>query len=261
MMEEKGGDKICVDPRMKDKLYARLPVFRRRVERARSVIRQGLLRCSSPYVAFSGGKDSEVVLHLILQERPDVPVVWLHQGAEYPDTEEIIKRLEKEWNLNLHIEYVRPGLLELLEEYGAYGLPVKNKYKNGDIARRLIFEPITRLVETRKFDCVFMGLRWQESIGRRFVQHLRDVKYDGLLHINPIVDWKKEDVWAYITTNNLPYNDVYNKTRFHHRDDIRVAPWAGGTTKELGRFVELKYYYPDLFNEFAERFPGVRKYV
>lgn len=257
----KGGEYSCSDLKTKDELHARLPAFKRRVDRAKEIIREGLAHSARPYVAFSGGKDSEVVLHLVIQQKPDVDVIWLHQGAEFPDTEDIIIRLQKEWNLNLHIEYVKPGLLELLEEYGAYGLPARAKYRNGDIAQRLIFEPIDRLVEEKGFDGVFMGLRWQESMGRAHVRYLRNVKKDGLLHVNPILDWKKEDVWAYITSNKLPYNDIYNKTKFHHRDDIRVAPWAGGTTKELGRFVELRYYYPELFNEFAWRFPNVKRYV
>lgn len=251
----------CADPKKKDKLYARLPVFARRVNRAKEIIREGLQASSRPYVAFSGGKDSEVVLHLVIQEKPDIPVVWFHQGAEFPDTEDIVKRLAKEWNLNLHIEHVKPDLLDLLEEYGAYGTQVRSEYKNGDIARRLIYEPAARLAKENEFDGVFMGLRREESRGRSYVKPCRLVKYDGLWHINPLYGWKKEDVWAYLTVNELPYNAVYDKTKFRSRDDIRVSPWAGGKFKTYGRFVELKYYYPDLFNEFAGRFPGVRKYV
>ncbi|GAI74161.1 unnamed protein product, partial [marine sediment metagenome] len=37
-------------------------------------------------VAFSGGKDSEVVLYLCLQVAPDVPVVFNNTGVEYPET-------------------------------------------------------------------------------------------------------------------------------------------------------------------------------
>lgn len=256
-----GGDYSCADQKMKDRLYAKMPVFVRRVLRAKTIIHEGLQASSRPYVAFSGGKDSEVVLHLIIQERPDIPVVWFHQGAEYPDTEKIIGQLAGEWNLNLHIEYVSPGLLELLEEYGAYGTVAQTKYRNGDIARRLICEPTQRLVEQHGYDGVFMGLRREESRGRGFVMPSRLVKSDGLLHINPIYDWKKEDVWAYLTANDLPYNTVYDKTKFRERDDIRVSAWAGGNFKTFGRFVELKYYYPEFFNEFANRFPRVQQYA
>jgi 3'-phosphoadenosine 5'-phosphosulfate sulfotransferase (PAPS reductase)/FAD synthetase len=156
---------------------------------------------------------------------------------------------------------VRPGLLDLLEEYGAYGLPARTKYKNGDIARRLIYEPAQKLALARGFDGIFMGLRREESRGRSFIKPCRLIKYDGLWHVNPVFDWTKDDIWAYISGNNLPYNAIYDQTKFHCRDDIRVAPWAGGTNKELGRFVELKYYHPELFDEFVRRFPHVRQYT
>jgi phosphoadenosine phosphosulfate reductase len=257
----KGGDDLCADLKMKDKLHARLPAFKRRVARAQEIIREGLSICRKPYVAFSGGKDSEVVLHLVIQQKPDVNVIWLHQGAEFPDTEEIVHRLAREWNLNLHIEYVRPGLLELLEEYGAYGLPARTPYRQGDITRRLIREPSLKVAKEFGFDGIFMGLRREESRQRRFVKPSRLVKYDGLWHINPIFDWTGADVWAYINSLELPYNAVYDKTRFQTREELRVTPWAGGTAKTVGRFQFLRYYYPELWNEFARRFPNVRAYV
>ncbi len=38
------------------------------------------------YVAFSGGKDSLVTLHLALQADPDVPVAFFDSGLEFPET-------------------------------------------------------------------------------------------------------------------------------------------------------------------------------
>lgn len=259
------GYETCADLKTKDKLHARLPAFQRRVARAKEIIAEGLKICRNPYVAFSGGKDSEVVLHLVIQQKPDVMVIWLHQGTEFPDTEQIVAKLAAEWNLNLHIEYVKPGLLELLEEYGAYGLPEKTKYRNGDIARRLIREPSLRLAKEFNLDGVFMGLRKQESRSRRIFlgtcSEIHLTKYDGLWHINPIADWQAEDVWAYINSLGLPYNTLYDKTKFQSRDWIRTTPWAGGTGKEEGRFQFLRYYYPDIFNLFKNKFPNVSTFV
>jgi phosphoadenosine phosphosulfate reductase len=262
----KGGDDLCAsDLKTKDRLRARLPAFNRRVARAAEIVRRGLALCARPYVAFSGGKDSEVVLHLVVQQKPDVDVVWLHQGAEFPDTEELVYRLAREWNLNLHVVHVKPGLLELLEEYGAYGLPVRTPYRQGDVTRRLIREPSLRVAKEFGFDGVFMGLRKEESRTRKITLavngELHLAKYDGLWHVNPLADWSGEDVWAYINGLGLPYNAVYDKTRFQPREWIRTTPWAGGTGKEEGRFQFLKYYYPELFDEFARRFPNVRSYV
>lgn len=258
----KGGDQGCADLKTTDKLRARLPAHQRLVARAHDIIREGLALCRRPYVAFSGGKDSEVVLHLVLQHRTDVDVVWLHSGAEFPDTEDLVERLRVEWRLNLTVVRVQPGLLDLLEEYGAYGLPARTPFKKGDLVRRLIYEPSRRLCEERGFDAVFMGLRKEESRRRLYslTKHgpLHLTRYDGLLHINPLADWQGEDVWAYINGLDLPYNAVYDKTLFQPREWVRTAPWAGGIDRERGRFQFMRYYYPDLFNEFARRFPNVR---
>lgn len=265
----KGGDPSCADLVTKDKLqdllHARLPAFQRRVAEAREIITEGLKCCQKPYIAFSGGKDSEVVVHLAIQQKPDINVIWLHQGQEFPDTEEIVYELHRKWALDLHIEYVKPDLLDLIEEYGDYGVEGRTPYKKGDVARRLIKEPAQRLIKQFGFDGVFMGLRKDEAWGRKFFLgrhgpvHL--AQYDGILHINPLMNWSAKDVWAYINSNNLPYNGVYDKTLFQARDKIRTAPWAGGTMKEAGRFQFLKYYYPALFQEFAKRFPLVTTYA
>jgi len=41
------------------------------------------------YVAFSGGKDSTVLLHLTRQLYPDVPAVFCDTGLEFPEIKEL----------------------------------------------------------------------------------------------------------------------------------------------------------------------------
>lgn len=260
----KGGS-LCEDLKTKDRLYAKLPAFRRKTDRAREIIREAIRLCKRPYIAFSGGKDSEVVLHLAVQQKPDIDVCFIHQGAEFPDTIEIIDRLKTEWVLNLHVLYPEKGLLELLEEYGAYGTQAKTEYHNGDIARRLIREPSQAAIQKFGFDGVLMGFRYEESKGRRYFmgKHglIHKTKYDGIYHVNPIAHFNTQDVWSYITINDLPYNGVYDKTLFQTRDEIRVGPWAGGHYATSGRFLHLKYYYPDLYQQFCDKFPFVNTFV
>lgn len=40
---------------------------------------------SGVYISYSGGKDSTVLMHLIKQDYPDVPVVFCDTGLEYPE--------------------------------------------------------------------------------------------------------------------------------------------------------------------------------
>jgi 3'-phosphoadenosine 5'-phosphosulfate sulfotransferase (PAPS reductase)/FAD synthetase len=46
------------------------------------------------YIAFSGGKDSTVFLHLVRSLYPDLPAVYVDTGLEYPAIREFAKSVE-----------------------------------------------------------------------------------------------------------------------------------------------------------------------
>lgn len=54
------------------------------------------------YVAFSGGKDSLIVLDLARRVEPDVPVVFFDSGLDYPETYDYLTELAHTWRLDLH---------------------------------------------------------------------------------------------------------------------------------------------------------------
>lgn len=66
------------------------------------------------YVAFSGGKDSTVVLDLARQVDPEVPVVFFDSSLEFPETYEYVQQLAQEWCLNLRVIPAQHNLLEEL---------------------------------------------------------------------------------------------------------------------------------------------------
>ena len=46
------------------------------------------------YVSFSGGKDSTVLLHLVREEYPDIPAVFVDTGLEYPEIRQFVKTFD-----------------------------------------------------------------------------------------------------------------------------------------------------------------------
>src|SRR6059036_3389320 len=73
----------------------------------------------------------------------------------------------------------------------------------------------------------------------------RDPKYRHLIKINPLANWRKEQVWDYIQTHNVPVNPLHAQgypsigcwpcTRpiFAGEDD-RAGRWAGTAKRECG---------------------------
>lgn len=65
------------------------------------------------YIAFSGGKDSTVLLHIVRSMFPDVPAVFANTGLEYPEI--VLFAISKE-----NVVVVRPkkAFPQVLKEYG-----------------------------------------------------------------------------------------------------------------------------------------------
>ena len=92
------------------------------------------------YVAFSGGKDSTVLLDLVRSIYPNVPAVFVDTGLEYPEIKEFVKTFD-------NIMVLRPEMnfTQVIKEYG---YPVVSK----KVAKmvRVINNPTDKNKKSRK---------------------------------------------------------------------------------------------------------------
>ena len=65
------------------------------------------------YVSFSGGKDSTVLLHMVREEYPDIPAVFVDTGLDYPEIRQFVKTFD-------NVTWVKPKLTfkQVIEKYG-----------------------------------------------------------------------------------------------------------------------------------------------
>ena len=80
------------------------------------------------YVAFSGGKDSTVLLDLVRSIYPEVPAVFVDTGLEYPEIKEFVRSVD-------NVTWLKPKM-SYRQVIDKYGYPVVSK-KNARFIRDL----------------------------------------------------------------------------------------------------------------------------
>lgn len=254
-----------LDERELYRLHSKFPAHQKRVQKSQEIIREALTQMERPYAAVSFGKDSLVLMHMVIQERPDIPIVWSDRGleAELPETYALIETLKEKYHINLVV--LKPEI-SMFEIYRRYGLP-----EIDDHVSRLTVKEINLVWTFAKYtketgsDGYFQGLRADESHGRTMMARKYGVlftrKRDNFLTCNPLFWWTARDVWAYIVENKIPYHPEYDNTKFRSREEIRLSNWSGLFMSRKGRMVELKSLHPDLYQRLVNEFPEVRSLV
>lgn len=215
------------------------------------------------YVAWSGGKDSTVAVHLARRVDPNVPVVWFDSGLEYPETRAYIDRLADTWGLNFTRVETRVDALTMLRRSGGW--------HHGDVPSVgddfhdvLVAEPARR-AHARFGPGEVTGLRAGESVGRRILLAQGRGQYerkDGTVVAAPVWRWRDSDVNAYLAAHQVDPNPVYAKLaqlgapRYAQRVGL-VVDYNGA---EVGRFTWLKNGWPDLWGELTDALPRLTEW-
>ncbi len=243
------------------------------------------------YLAFSGGKDSLVTLHLALRAESNLPVVFFDSGLEYPETYTYIEQLQQLWNLQLHVLHPRRSALQILTTSGTWD-HTSTPTPTPDLHTVLITEPAAA-AHTIHGPGELWGVRAQESRGRgalyatalraEIAGHCADCcppastptreqrrRHGGVVRRNaattaygPLWDWATTDVWAYIARHQLPTNPVYDKLRRLGAPEhaLRVSHMVDGNLLEYGRITWLRRGWPELFDDLAAALPRLREFV
>ena len=148
------------------------------------------------YVAFSGGKDSIVLLDLF---RKAGVKHTSHFNLTTVDPPELLKFVLDNYR---DVERVPPRI-------NMFDLIRKNRFPPTRLIRYCCSEFKERGGKGR---FVATGIRWAES-SRRSKRRMTEPCYKNknTRYLHPIIDWSDADIWEYIKTNDMPYCSLYDE--------------------------------------------------
>jgi phosphoadenosine phosphosulfate reductase len=196
------------------------------------------------YLAFSGGKDSCVILDLAKRAGVKFDAHYNLTTVDPPELVHFIRREHPE----VEVHKPEKTMWQLMREY--HMPPLRNvRYCCAELKEK---GGSGRLVVT--------GIRWAESSRRskrRMTEHCMKDKSKTYLH--PVIDWHNKDIWDYIHGNNLPYCSLYDEG--FTRIGCIMCPMAGPLTRKLHaeRWPKYAEHYRRVFKEIvASGHPLVR---
>lgn len=248
--------------------HSRTLVHARRVEAARRIAADFHAANPNGYLAWSAGKDSTALVHLVRVDRGlDVPAMSIKDDLDFPGEEEYLARWAGEWGVRLEI--VRPAfsLQGFLRDRGSELDPSEDMHGRAAALSREGFYPlIDEYVARTGQRAVYLGLRAEESRGRARNLWTHGTCYerrDGIRVCQPLVRWRGVDVFSYLLARGIEPLAIYRCAAFHGGDPSRVRKswWVPGAHTSRGGMVWLKRYWPSLYRQLEELLPSAARFA
>ncbi len=190
-------------------------------------------------VGTSFGASGLVLMDLTLQIHPDVDVFYIDTGYFFPETLQLMKRLEDHYQRNFRRVSTQTTIAEQEKRFGP------KLYENDpDLCCHVRkVQPMTSaLVDSTAW---VTAVRRDQAPSRRNTPLVQWSERHNVVKIAPLAAWTESDIWDYIEEHNLPYNELHDQnypsigcwpcTRaVQPGEDIRAGRWAGANKIECG---------------------------
>lgn len=198
----------CIDL-MKPEVRALVHIpLQQKIEKSKEIIGEAVSRFKNPVMGFSGGTDSLVTLHLALQVKSDLPVMFVDTIREFPENYQFIQAIREKWGIQTFVAVRRDK--DRCDEYSA-----KLGYKTPEFMLEYCNDhkivPMLDGLRRFGFDAMIAGVRGVEHEERAQESFFSPRSNPDHFRVHPILFWKREDIMEYVRINEIPVNPLYSK--------------------------------------------------
>lgn len=184
--------------------------------------------------ASSLGAEDQVITYMLSKIDKSANIITLDTGRVFPETYDLLHRTVNRYGMSIKSYY--PDTTQVEEMVNTKGI---NLFYESVENRKLCCH-VRKIVPLRRalhgMDAWITGLRREQSVTRTDFKIVEWDSANGLIKINPLLEWSEEQVWECIRKNNIPYNKLHDQgfpsigcqpcTRAIEKgEDLRAGRW------------------------------------
>ena len=184
--------------------------------------------------ATSLGAEDQVITYMISRIDKTTHIITLDTGRVFPETYDLLHRTINRYGVNIKSYY--PDTTQVEEMVNTKGINLFYE----SIENRKLCCHVRKIVPLRRalsgMDAWITGLRREQSVTRTDLKIVEWDAANGLIKINPLLEWSEEQVWDFIKQHDIPYNKLHDQgfpsigcqpcTRAIEKgEDLRAGRW------------------------------------
>jgi phosphoadenosine phosphosulfate reductase len=207
--------------------------FNEKIAKSKDVIVEAVKKFGQNKIAaaFTGGKDSTVLLHMIRDAfggTVPIRVMFVDTGKHFSEVHKFKDDFVSKWNLQLInaknsvvFNSAKKGVVQLQELPRGMRRELEKIGWNRDAFRiALDREPCCHLLKTvatnqalreYELEALMAGIRWDEQEARSDETFFSPRANPPHTRVHPILHFKWKEIWQYMNLHNLPHNPLYDK--------------------------------------------------
>ncbi len=178
-----------------------------KIEAARELVLRELAAATGDIVVTNSFQAEDMVLlHMVRQSLPDVPVIFLDTGYHFAEVYAYRDRMAEAWSLNL--TSLLPALT-VPEQESQFGI-----LNQTDPARCCGLRKVQPLFSALAQYAVWLtGLRREQAKSRAALKEVDDFPLPSghiVRKLSPLTEWSTKDIWTYAAEHDIPLLSLYD---------------------------------------------------
>jgi phosphoadenosine phosphosulfate reductase len=174
-----------------------------------TVMRRAVAEHAPVVLASSFGAEDMVLIDLLATNALPIGVLTLDTGRLPDETHALIDRVRAAYRIEVEVHFPEAAAAEPFVRANGVNAFYASLALREECCSIRKMRPLARALVGK--GAWITGLRREQSPTRRDVAVEAFDAAHGLVKINPLADWTRDDVWSYVREHRVPYNALHDR--------------------------------------------------